>query len=442
MFEISVLFLIITVLIILNGLYVAAEFSIISISQVQLKQQAKEGNSMADRYLQIVTNSANQDRFIAVAQMGITLASLGLGMYGEHTLAGWLAPYLHSWADMQEAAAHTTATILALLFLTFWHIVAGEMIPKSLALNYPMATATLMWWPMRVSALVLAPLGWILNGIGNTLIRMLGFPVSKDETPVYSPDEMRMVFDESREGGLLPVEQHRLLERVIDFGERPLRLIMVPRTQVVGFNGSSTVAQALDILKIEEYSRYPVFEGDKDNITGVVHVKDLFSALRKGEFERPVRDLQHRIPNFPESMLLDEAMDVLRKESAHFAVVVEARGGTAGIVTVEDLVEELFGEILDEFDQSEVGKFIRIRNRWKVNGQASLEDFRETTGWELTVNPGIDSVAGLILDLTGGVPKPGVSIDYQGLRFTVDKIDQKTVDWCIVLQLKEDQTSQ
>ena len=242
MFELALLFLVITVLIILNGLYVAAEFSVISIPAIQLEKQAKEGDSKAARYLEIVSNNASQDRFIAVAQMGITLASLGLGMYGEHALAGYIAPYFHSWAGLQNAAAHTAATIVSLLFLTFWHIVAGEMVPKSLALLYPLATAKALWWPMRLSGWILAPLGWILNGIGNTLLRLLGLPVSKDLALVYSPDEMRMVFDESHEGGLLPPEQHRLLERVIDFGERPVRLVMVPRTQIVGINGDSTVA--------------------------------------------------------------------------------------------------------------------------------------------------------------------------------------------------------
>lgn len=435
MSEIILLFLIITVLIVLNGLYVAAEFAVISIPLVQLEKRAQEGDSLAAAYLKIVSNNASQDRFIAVAQMGITLASLGLGMYGEHALAGWIAPYFHSWAGLQEAAAHSTATVVALLFLTFWHIVAGEMVPKSLALLYPLATAKAMWWPMRLSGVLLAPLGWALNGMGNLLLRMLRLPVSKDMALVYSPDEMRMVFDESHEGGLLPDEQHRLLERVIDFGERPLKLVMVPRTQLVGMNGESTVTQALEVLKAEEYSRYPIFEGDRDNITGVLHVKDLFSALRKGEFDKTVRELQHPVPNFPESLLLDEAMDLLRRGGDHFAVVVEARGGTAGIVTVEDLVEELFGDILDEFDQGEVSEFIRVDEGWRVNGQASLEDFEEATGWELEIPAGIDSIAGLILDKMATVPQPGESVEYAGLRFTVEEVNQKTVNWCLVTGL-------
>lgn len=442
MFEILLLFLVITVLIVLNGIYVAAEFSVISIPAIQLEKQAKEGDSLAARYLKIVSNNASQDRFIAVAQMGITLASLGLGMYGEHALAGYIAPYFHSLGGLQDTAAHTAATVVSLLFLTFWHIVAGEMVPKSLALLYPLATAKALWWPMRLSGWVLAPLGWILNGIGNTLLRLLGLPVSKDLALVYSPDEMRMVFDESHEGGLLPPEQHRLLERVIDFGERPVKLVMVPRTQIVGINGDSTVAQALEVLKVEEYSRYPIFEGDRDNITGVIHVKDLFSALRKGEFEKSVRELQHPVPNFPESLLLDEAMEVLRQDSAHFAVVVEARGGTAGIVTVEDLVEELFGDILDEFDQGEVSEFIQVGEGWRVDGQASLEDFEEATGWDLEPPAGIDSIAGLVLDLIGSVPEPGESVEYQGLRFTVEEIDQKTVDWCLVTPIPTEEQAE
>lgn len=430
MSELLFLILVVTVLIVLNGIYVAAEFAVISLPKIRLEQEAAKGDRMSQRYLEVVSNSLNQDRFIAVAQMGITLASLGLGMYGEHALAGMIAPYLQSWGELGEAAAHGIATGLALLFLTYWHIVAGEMVPKSLALLYPIATAKALWWPMRLSGWLLAPLGWMLNGIGNLLLRLLGLPVSQDLVLVYSPDELRMVFDESRDEGLLKPEQAEMLERVIDFGLRPVRQIMVARTQIVGLPAEATVRQAVELLTAEEYSRYPIYQGDRDHITGVVHVKDLFAALRRQEWDRAVGELQMPVEYLPESLPLDESLERLRAKSAHLAVVVEDRGGTAGIVTVEDLVEELFGEIQDEFDASEVALVERSGDSWVISGQVSLFDLEEVLGRPLSSEQEAETVAGLLFDLMHKVPEVGETVEHDGFLFEVLAVEAHTVASC------------
>lgn len=430
MTEVLILTIVVTVLIALNGLYVAAEFCIISLPKIKLEQLASQGNVNASRYLKIISNSMSQDRYIAVAQMGITLTSLGLGMYGEHTLATMLHPYLLSWGSMSEVMAHSMATLLSLLFLTYWHIVVGEMVPKSLALLHPIPTARALWWPMKISGWILAPLGFILNGLGNLLLRLLGLPVSQDLATVYSPEELRMVFDESRDEGLLKPEQAEMLERVIDFGIRPIRQIMVARTQIVGLPQEATVREAMGLLNVEEYSRYPVYDGDRDNITGIVHVKDLFAALRRGEEERPVSELQFSVEYLPESLALDEALELLRERNAHFAVVVEDRGGTAGIVTAEDLIEELFGEIQDEFDLEEVAQILAEPDGWKVSGQLSLFDLEAVLERPVTPVQDEETVAGLLLALHRRVPEVGEVIEHEGLRFEVLEVEQHTVSSC------------
>jgi CBS domain containing-hemolysin-like protein len=357
-------------------------------------------------------------------------------MYGEHALAGLLVPYLEQYGALGTVAAHSTATVVALLFLTFWHIVAGEMVPKSLALLYPLPTAHALWWPMRVSGFLLAPLGWVLNSLGNLMLKLLGLPVSADLSLVYSPQELRMVLDESRDEGLLPPEQHQLLERVIDFGERPLRLIMIPRTQIVGLPDDATVRDAVELLKVEEYSRYPVYHHDRDNITGFVHVKDLFAALRRGEAERRVCEICHQMVYLPESLPLDEAMESLRAASAHMAVVVEDRGGTAGIVTAEDLIEELFGEIRDEFDHDEDALIEKLDDGFRVSGQVSLYDLEEVL--ERPIDRGHDdaeTVAGLLSDLLHKVPSVGEVLEHDGFRFEVESMEQRTVAFCKVTPL-------
>jgi CBS domain containing-hemolysin-like protein len=434
--DLLALLVIISVLIGLNGLYVAAEFSVISLPKIRLEQDAAKGDVGARRYLEVISNSMSQDRFIAVAQMGITLASLGLGMYGEHAAASLLVPYFEAWGGLGEAAAHSLATLAALLFLTYWHIVAGEMVPKSLALLHPIATAKVLWWPMRISGFLLAPLGFILNAMGNFMLRLLGLPVSKDLAIVYSPEELRMVLDESRDEGLLKPEQAQMLERVIDFGMRPVRQIMTPRTQIVGLPDTATVREAVELLKAEEYSRYPVYHGDRDGITGVVHVKDLFGALRRGELERHVSELQLPVVFLPESLPQDEALEQLRASQGHLAVVVEDRGGTAGIITAEDLIEELFGEIRDEFDSEELALAEVQEQGWRVSGQISLFELEEVLGRELARTPDAETLAGLLFDLLHRVPEEGDCIDHDGFRFVVETVQQHTVSFCIIVPLE------
>lgn len=432
MAELGIIIGISFVLLVLNGIYVAAEFAVISLPKIKLEQQASEGDVNAQRYLGVVTNGLAQDRYIAVAQMGITLASLGLGMYGEHALAHWLEPHFHHLGAWSDAAVKSISVGTSLILLTYFHIVIGEMVPKSLALMHPIATAKALWWPMRVSGFVLAPLGWLLNHLGAICLKMLGLPVSADLSTVYSPDELRLVMEESKVEGLLPPEQHQMLERVMDFGERHLRLVMVPRTKVVGLPDTATVSDAVALLKAEEYSRYPVYRGDRDNIISVLHVKDLFAALRRGESDRPITELGHPVEYFPESLFLDDALEKLRAAKAHFAVVVEDRGGTAGIVTAEDLIEELFGEIRDEFDQDEVPLAEATGSGWRVHGGLSLLDLEEVLGESVEAVGDAETVTGLFSELLNKVAEKGDTIVHSGFRFEVESVEQHTVNYCLV----------
>ncbi|MFA5503794.1 MAG: hemolysin family protein [Vulcanimicrobiota bacterium] len=430
MAELAIIIGISFVLLVLNGIYVAAEFAVISLPKIKLEQQASEGDANARRYLGVITDSMRQDRYIAVAQMGITLASLGLGMYGEHALAHWLEPYFQQLGAWSDAAVKSISVGTSLLLLTYFHIVIGEMVPKSLALMHPIHTAKYLWWPMRISAFILAPLGWLLNNLGFLCLRILGLPVSQDLSTVYSPDELRLVMEESKVEGLLPPEQHQMLERVMDFGERHLRLVMVPRTKVVGIPETATVTDALALLKAEEYSRFPVYRGDRDNIISVLHVKDLFGALRRGETERLITELAHPVEYFPESLLLDDALEKLRAAKAHFAVVVEDRGGTAGIVTAEDLIEELFGEIRDEFDEDELPLAEATENGWRVHGRISLLDLEEILGEKVEIVGDAETVTGLLSELLAKVPEVGDVAVHCGFRYEVESVEQHTVSYC------------
>lgn len=347
--EFLVLAGVVAVLVLLNGVFVAAEFALLSVPPTQLETLART-EPWAGRLLNTLKDTRSQDRYIAVAQVGISLASLGLGMYGEHALAKALLPHLEG-LQMQEAVAHGLATAVALGALTYLHIVVGEMVPKSLALMHPVLTARMLELPMWLCGVLLGPLVWILNHLGNLVLRMLGLPVSQELSLVYSPEELRLVFEESREEGLLPKEQHEWLQSLLDLRGRAVRQVMVARTRIVGLAAEAPLREALGRVRQEGYTRYPIFERDLDHLVGVVHVRDLFGAARRGAWEVPMRELMRRMPYLPESMHLNMALERMRTEKVHMAVVVDEHGGTAGLVTLEDLVEQIFGEVLDEFDQ-------------------------------------------------------------------------------------------
>lgn len=415
--EYLVLAAVVLVLVLLNGVFVAAEFALLSVPPTQLERLAKE-HKWAARMLHTLQDTRSQDRYIAVAQVGISLASLGLGMYGEHALADALVHEFH----MEGPMAHGLATAIALAVLTYLHIVVGEMVPKSMALMHPLVTARWLELPMTICGWILGPLVWILNHLGNLVLRVLGLPVSQELSLVYSPEELRLVFEESHEEGLLQGEQHEWLQSLLDLRERSVRQVMVARTRVVGLPVEAGFAEAMELVRDEGYTRYPVYEKDLDHIVGVVHVRDLYGAARRGTRDVTMRDLMRLMPYLPESMHLDQVLERMRAEKAHLAVVVDEHGGTGGIVTLEDLVEEIFGEVFDEFDVEEGEPIAELgSDEWSVEGDVLLEDLSETLDRELQREE-IETVSGLVLDLLQRPPVVGDRVEWQGVSFEVEEV--------------------
>lgn len=432
---------VILVLVFFNAVFVAAEFALLGIQPAQLQKKAP-AEPWAARMLATLHDTARQDHYIAVAQVGITLASLGLGMYSEHALAGLFLPALASLGFLGEAAAHGLATGLSLLLLTYLHIVLGEMIPKSLALMHPVTTARWVDLPMRFSGLVLGPLVWVLNSLGNLALRLMKLPISQDLSLVYSPEELRLVFAESRQEGALPAVQHEWLQSLLGLRQRTVRQVMVARTRVVGLPLEASVLEALQRVRQEGYTRYPLFEGDMDHLVGVVHVRDLFGSLRRGQGDAPIRTLMRACLYLPESLHLDQALERMRSEQAHLAVVVDEHGGTAGIVALEDLVEEVFGEVFDEFDEDEpvpVGEL--APGEWSGQGDVLLEDLSETVGCDLQ-REGVETVSGLVLDLLERPPVVGDVVEWQGVTLEVWEVADMVAAICLVRRRPEAQEPQ
>ena len=428
--ELVVLLTVSLLLILINGFFVGAEFALISAPKARLEQLAQDGNRAARLALDTVTNMPRQEHFVATSQLGLSLASLFLGMYAEHGLVEVVMPAI------TLGHAHAVATFLVLAFLTFWHIVLGELVPKSIGLLRAERAILVLIRPMLLLGRLLAPFVWVLSRIGQAVLRLLRLPASHDVSFVYSSEELRLIMEESHEKGMLQGEEHELMQNVIDFGERVVRQVMVGRTRIVGVPVDATVDEALKLVVAEGYTRYPVYERDMDHIVGMVHVKDLIRSRRKHPGDRPVRQLKRDLPFVPETMLIDDLFDRMRQERVQMAVVFEENGGTAGLVTMEDLVEEVFGEVRDEFDAEEVEPITALSDgSLRVQGDVPLEDVadaldRDDCEWE-----GIDRVTGLVVDELGRPPRVGDVVENQHLRIVVESVLDKTVGMARVYNL-------
>ncbi|MEO6444419.1 MAG: hemolysin family protein, partial [Gemmatimonadaceae bacterium] len=339
--------LIVTVLILLNGLFVAAEFAIVGAPRPAIVQRASRGDRRALLVARILANPREQDRFIATAQLGITLASLGLGMYGEHHLAAWLAGVFEGLGAGRWIAAHTLGSIVAITVLTYFHIVVGEMVPKSLALQR--AEQTVLWIAPVMRALQWAtfPLVVLLNGIGNGVLRLVGIRRDAPSAEQYrSPDELAYLVHESQVGGLLRGESARVVAELLDFGELTAGEVMVPRVRIVAIPLGASPDALRAVLLAKPFTRYPVSDGSVDRIVGMLHVKDILRCLTRGTSLDPA--MVRQVPFVPAAAPVDHVIAAMRLASVQMIVVLDEFGGTAGIVTSEDLFEEVVGDVGDD----------------------------------------------------------------------------------------------
>jgi CBS domain containing-hemolysin-like protein len=271
-------------LLLANALFVSAEFAIISAPRPTLEHKSNQGDSFAGRLLRLLTSPDGQDQFIATSQLGITLASLGLGMFAEHSISAWLEPHLGFRPLVNVIAAHTLASILAVAALTYLHILLGEMMPKAIAIAHAERTLRAIYWPMRVVRLIFYPLVYVLNGAGNAGLRLMGVPRQPGEAEqVYTPEELQIIVEESAEGGAIRAESGLLLRELLEFGDRTAGEAMVPRVRVFGIPVGATPDDIRDTLATHHHTRYPIYERDLDHIVGMLHVKDLLRRMLANE---------------------------------------------------------------------------------------------------------------------------------------------------------------
>ncbi|MBX3132616.1 MAG: HlyC/CorC family transporter [Gemmatimonadaceae bacterium] len=421
--------LIVAVLVLANGLFVAAEFAIVGAPRATIDRLANAGNRAARLVRRIVSSTQEVDRFIATAQLGITLASLGLGMYGEHLLAVWLAERFEALGAGRWVAAHTLGSVFAIAFLTYIHIVIGEMVPKSIALAK--ADRAVLWIApvMRLVQFALYPFVVVLNGIGNAALRAFG--VRRQEASaesVRTPDELAYIVRESSAGGLLKKQSASVVQELLEFGDLTAAQVMVPRVSVVGLDVADDAVAVHAVLARTPHSRYPVMDGDLDNITGMLHVKDLLAGLADGArvAALPVRP----VPFVPETASADQVLAAMRQQRSQLVVVMDEHGGTAGIITLEDLIEEIVGELTEN---ATAPAELRARGdgSFVVAGTVRVVDAGVALGAAVE-HPDVESVSGLVLALLGRPPKVGDVVEFEELRIEVQALRGRGVREALV----------
>ncbi len=408
--------LVVAVFLLINGFYVAAEFALVGAPKEAIEHRADQGDRMSQRLTRLMGSSGEQDRYIATAQIGITVASLGLGMFGEHELADWFAPHLVWMGEYRFISAHSMASVIAVAGLTCGHIVIGEMLPKSLALQHTERAARWLYWPMRLSWMLMFPFVLTFNTIADVFLRLIGVHRSAHtEDQLHTPEELRLIVEESEEGGALREESGRLLQELFEFGDLTASQVMVPRVRVVGVPVGATPDDIRALLLSRMHTRYPVYAGDLDHIVGMLHVKDLLRRIITNE-AISTGDVR-AIPVVPETAPLDDVLAVMQRANAHMAVVIDEHGGTAGTISIEDLSEEVVGEISE--DASDIPSFVEESpDVWRVAGTARLDEVGQRYDLDLE-HDDVESVSGLVLARLGRPPVVGDVVEFGQIRFEV-----------------------
>jgi CBS domain containing-hemolysin-like protein len=401
--------------VIANGLFVAAEFSIVGAPRPSLEHLAAQGSRRARRVVAILDSRKRRDRFIATTQIGVSLASLGLGMYGEHVIAGWISAWLGPVNFAGWITAHTVAGIVAVALLTYVHIVLGEMVPKTLALQG--ATRTALYVSPVVEGLQKAvlPIVLALNAIRNVVLRAVGVKGDvAEEERYHSTEELQIIIQESQESGLLRGESGQILRELFEFGDLTAGQVMVPRVHLVAIPVGTGSDELRTIVRSRPHTRYPVHTGDPDNIVGSVHIKALLRHLVSNQ---PVtaRDARE-VPYIPMTMPLDAVLSAMRRGRSQMAVVMDEHGGTAGIITIEDLFEEVVGEIDEGRGRTPIWR--EPSGRLLVRGTVRLKDAGDALGRSLE-HPDVQTISGLVLALAGRPAAAGDVVTWNDVRIEV-----------------------
>ncbi|MEW5978035.1 MAG: hemolysin family protein [Acidobacteriota bacterium] len=414
--------LMILFLVAVNAFYVTAEFGSVSVRRSRVRQLAEGGHRLASRLLPVLDDPARLDRYIAACQIGITWSSLVLGAYSQAFLTPGLIPVLLAWG-MSEPAAESTATGVVLVLMTTLQVVAGELVPKSLALQYPTQAALYTLPPMKMSLVAYAWFLKILNGSGLAILRLLGFS-QVGHGHIHSPEEIELLIAESRKGGLLEPEEHERLHKALRLVSRPVRQLMVPRRHVVSIDGNATPEELVKLLKASRYTRFPVREGAPDNIIGLIHTKDVVAYLAEHGRLPTVREVMRVLVRIPETVTADRLFTLFRERRTHQGAVVDEHG-VVGLVTLGDLISELLGEASREFKGGQPKPARLPDGRVRLPGLMRIDEAERWIG--VPLKSPADTFGGHVMHLLGRVPAAGERLDIDGADVEVERVSANTI---------------
>ena len=426
----DILFLV--VLTILEGFFVAGEIALVSIRRSRVEQLVEEGRAGAKGVQRLLEDPS---RFLAVSQLGLTVIGFLASAYAAVSLTDGFAVLLVG-AGLDASTAGLIALVTVTVVLALFTIVFAELVPKTLALAHPERFALVLAAPIDILSRILRPVVAMLTGITRAVTRALGADVNVEAQ--ITAEELRLIVERGGEQGILEAEEEQMINAVIELGGRRVHEVMVPRVQIVALPASASFDQAIDTVVEEGHSRVPVYETSVDEVVGILYAKDLLPFLRSSASPRPDLRALLRTPVFvPESMSVDDLLHELQRRKVHIAIVLDEYGGTAGLVTIEDLIEEIVGEIQDEYDEEEPMLERLDDDRVRIDGRAStdeLADLWEDVKPELEDDDEYDTIGGLVYHRVGGIPKPGDELRLDGMRITVESTDGRRVAKVMVVR--------
>lgn len=414
-----------------NGFFVAAEFSMVSVRKTRITQLTNEGNFSAKLALEALKDL---DKFIAAVQLGVTISSLGLGWVGEATLVRMIEPLFKFLPlSYQLIAAHTVSVTTAFILITVLHVVVGELMPKSIAIQYPERTSLFIALPMKLITKLFSPLIWILNGLGNTLLKLLKIPPSQPSHLAHSIEELNMLINASYNEGVLNETEKEMLQNVFKFSDLTAKQVMVPRTDMACISSDISFDELNALTMESQYTRYPVYEENMDHISGIIHVKDLYGLTLK-HIDFSLEKILRPVLLVPETITMDNLVREFKKCQSQMAIVIDEFGGTSGLITLEDVLEEIFGEVQDEFDADEEADIKEIsEHTYLANAMMRLDEIADFFEVEI-LDEDVDTIGGLVVKLLGRIAKLGDVVEFQNLKFNVKEIDGARITKLIVTQ--------
>ncbi|MBM7588048.1 CBS domain containing-hemolysin-like protein [Bacillus pakistanensis] len=423
----------VALLIALTAFFVASEFAIVKIRSSRIDQLLEEGNRNAISAKKVITNL---DEYLSACQLGITLTALGLGWLGEPAIADLLHP-LFDELGISASLSHAISIGIAFTVITFLHVVIGELAPKTLAIQKAEAITLLFSKPLILFYKIMFPFIWTLNGSARIITRFFGLKAVSEHELAHSEEELRIILSESYKSGEINQSEFKYVNKIFEFDNRIAKEIMVPRTEIISFSKDDNLEEFLNIAKVEKYTRYPVIDGDKDHIIGLINVKEIFTDLIQKEIpEKTIEGYVRPIIRVIDTIPIHELLLKMQRERIHMSILMDEYGGTSGLVTVEDIIEEIVGEIRDEFDMDEVPLVRKVKeDHFIIDGKVLVSEVNDLLGININ-DEDIDTIGGWVLT-ENYEAKQGDTLSYGSFEFKVKIMEDHQIKYIEVRKRKQ-----